>query len=345
MSDVYGGIDYAKIKAKLEEVWQSGGAGREALYGKYDVPDGISEATAIKVRPDVFSPTHFYWIYDRIQKGLLPSDYWPDWWIKPYIDGVTPGTYRYEDGGVYIYGRTFERVTMMYGRLRIFLKLIDVYPVKNGFNNRFGLASYGFAMLEVYPGIFHLRSQITHEPSETGVVIRDTDLTWHDDYLDTVHRYIFDWYPGLIVFQIDYENFVWQPWNMRQPCYPVIDARAGEVWVQAVDVKWFTDIRKFQPPPLPLWQNETVPATGKSTREVPGQFYSAKTFYLLSDQDGAVDIQVDLGDGVWRTLVDDEPVTANALWSYQTTYDAKFMRLFFDPVAEATVSSWAVLRI
>ena len=31
MSDVAGPVDYAKIKAKLEEVWQSGSAGREAL--------------------------------------------------------------------------------------------------------------------------------------------------------------------------------------------------------------------------------------------------------------------------------------------------------------------------
>jgi len=31
MSEMIGGIDYLKIKEKLEEIWQSGGAGREAL--------------------------------------------------------------------------------------------------------------------------------------------------------------------------------------------------------------------------------------------------------------------------------------------------------------------------
>ena len=36
MSDVVGGVDYAKIKGKLEEVWQSGGAGRKALEEELD---------------------------------------------------------------------------------------------------------------------------------------------------------------------------------------------------------------------------------------------------------------------------------------------------------------------
>ena len=34
MSDVIGGVDYAKIKGKLEEVWQSGGAGRETVFSR-----------------------------------------------------------------------------------------------------------------------------------------------------------------------------------------------------------------------------------------------------------------------------------------------------------------------
>jgi len=55
MSDVVSGVDYAKIKGKLEEVWQGGGAGREALREELRlisiyIDNGLDQDVTIQVK-------------------------------------------------------------------------------------------------------------------------------------------------------------------------------------------------------------------------------------------------------------------------------------------------------
>jgi len=54
-AEVIAGIDYAKIKRKLEEVWQSGGAGREALREELRlisiyIDNGLNQDVTIQVK-------------------------------------------------------------------------------------------------------------------------------------------------------------------------------------------------------------------------------------------------------------------------------------------------------
>ena len=87
-----------------------------------------------------------------------------------------------------------------------------------------------------------------------------------------------------------------------------------------------------------LWYDETVGVGGSTSPKVFTSRWERKTIYLISDQGGSLDVEVDpAGNGDWRTLASGLSVTADTLFSYQTTYYAMYMRVRFTPVAEATV--------
>jgi len=79
MSDVYGGVDYAKIKSKLEEVWQSDGAGREALREtlreELDVHSAFTWEKFLREGVDAHFNARIRDLNDK-QYAANPSDYW-----------------------------------------------------------------------------------------------------------------------------------------------------------------------------------------------------------------------------------------------------------------------------
>jgi len=105
---------------------------------------------------------------------------------------------------------------------------------------------------------------------------------------------------------------------------------------------------------IKVWHNKAVPAAGARTDPVSCIGYHYKTVYLLSNQDGNLDIEVfnDSPDevdidtvGNWQTLpltAAQRSVTANTLKALLIEYDMLFLKVFFDPVADATVQCWVV---
>lgn len=72
--------------------------------------------------------------------------------------------------------------------------------------------------------------------------------------------------------------------------------------------------------------------------------YDKKTIYLISDQNGTLDIEVDPDlRGNWQTY-DSISVTANTLATYIATGNFARMRFKFTPSATATVSAWVDLE-
>jgi len=114
-----------------------------------------------------------------------------------------------------------------------------------------------------------------------------------------------------------------------------LEPRAASVW----------EFDELPTRPVPahyrLWTDETVPVAGSRTL-APPTVGGRKTFYLLSDQDGTVEIEVDIdggGLGAYQTF-DTDTVTANKLWRYTTLDEFCWARLHFTPSAEATVQAW-----
>jgi len=288
-------------------------------------------------------PTHFYDV-----------DEWPsrNWWIRDLTKvRLEKGTSL--SGGAFLRTLAFSYYKTLYGYVAFGVKFGERVGTKH-----FALAGPQYIRVEVTPTTFQFKTYVSvfkqHSPAVQNLTT--TDLTWDYRYEDYVQWWLILWYPNLaMLVGAGYKDGVWGDgrilaWHADTvPNIPLgaelYSSGESELECTFVDFSRLLDIRKFQPPPLQLWENETVAATGEYTRKVPAHPYSAKTFYLISDQDGTVDIQVDLGDGVWRDWLTGLSVTANTLWSRQTTYDAQFMRLFFNPAAEATVSAWAVLRM
>jgi hypothetical protein len=107
-------------------------------------------------------------------------------------------------------------------------------------------------------------------------------------------------------------------------------------------------IDQYKPPNAyaKVWSGATVPAGGANSPSIPCLDYERKTIYLLSNQNGSLDIEIDPdGSGTFYKYLTGESVTASTTTPYKTmiTYDAYAIRLWFNPVADATVHAWILL--
>jgi len=146
MSDVAGPVDYAKIKGKLEEVWQSNGAGREAL--KEELSDVNKDVIQEKflgdymdltwTDPSTLTEKRIYRL-DRYYVTRLfdytPPETFPATVRKPWF--VDPNDYWTNDGytipsGYYNYLATYSRASLMYPFVGAYTKLPDLTPFPNG---------------------------------------------------------------------------------------------------------------------------------------------------------------------------------------------------------------------
>jgi len=349
-----GPVSRLRLKEIMDGLWQSGGAGREALREVIGTLDpehrvGVKGPSTILVRSEFSYGIHWYNIADEIKEGKLSEDYFPtslailtDEW-PPF----TEASYRYDldERAIYFKGSLAPQPAqshILYGYTRMSVKFNDRLGEKS-----IGLRGYGTVRLVLTETEFQFRTAFRNRPPY-GVETQITDIPFSDTYINSYHNYVFYAYPGIVLFMIDnaapgywfvrgIDDTNWGAWLQCSP--------ESELACQWLDFGSWTDPTRWQPPPLQLWANQTVPVAGDNTPEIPGYPYESKMFYLLSDQDGTAYIQVDLGDGVWRTLnPTGEPVTANELFSYQTTYSARFMRLRFVPAGEATVQAWGMLR-
>jgi hypothetical protein len=105
-------------------------------------------------------------------------------------------------------------------------------------------------------------------------------------------------------------------------------------------------LTKFlSPSPLYLWSGQSITDTvnGSTTPGFLTIYADKKTFYVISNQTGTLNIQAyDEVAGAFKTIAS-MAVAANTLTPYMTTYGARLMALNFVPTAGATVSAWAIL--
>jgi len=104
---------------------------------------------------------------------------------------------------------------------------------------------------------------------------------------------------------------------------------------------------------IKIWSSKSVPADER-TDPVACMGYHYKTVYLLSNQDGNLDIEVfnDSPDEVdidtvanWQTLdltAAQRAVTANTLKALLVEFDCLWLKVRFRPAAPATVDCWVV---
>lgn len=94
-----------------------------------------------------------------------------------------------------------------------------------------------------------------------------------------------------------------------------------------------------------LWHKKSISTKGATTPFVIPEGHSDLGFYLITNQDGTVTVEVDPinipGDAY---VLDIESLRAGTLWSYRVEYGARRIRVKFTPVAPATVSAFAVSR-
>jgi len=308
--------------------------------------DGIMGGTPLRVYPDTHQGIHFYAIADLIAAGELASDYWPENLCYKPRSGTTLTPYSYDltERTLRLSGDLVAKgsAPVAFGMMRTMMRFVERKGTKS-----VGLSSYPYFKLELTKTTFRVK---TWNPSPPyGYETETTDLTFKDTYLNSLNVYNFLLYPNLAVFMIENDpaTLTWHTKGVSNiGTAPVITCPPdSEMRVQWIDFAVFTDLLKWQPPPLTLWSSQTIDVVGANSRQVPAHPYSTKTFHLLSNQNGNVQIQVDFGDGVWRNFGTATAVAANTLWSYQTTYDARFMRLNFVPAAPATVSAWALLKM
>jgi len=103
---------------------------------------------------------------------------------------------------------------------------------------------------------------------------------------------------------------------------------------------------------IKVWDNKTVTTAGDRTDPVSCIGYHYKTIYLRSNKDGNLDVEIflDSPDDVdidtvenWETLpltAEQRAVTADKLKLLLVEVDMFFLKVFFKPVADATVSLW-----
>ncbi len=104
--------------------------------------------------------------------------------------------------------------------------------------------------------------------------------------------------------------------------------------------------RSVAPSPLSLWVSQSITDTsnGSTTPGFLTAYVGKKTFYIISNQTGTLNIQAyDEVAGNFKTMAS-MAVAANTLTPYMTTYGARLMAINFVPSAAATVSAWAVLE-
>lgn len=111
--------------------------------------------------------------------------------------------------------------------------------------------------------------------------------------------------------------------------------------------KVIPNMTKFLPPvPLYLWSAQSITDTsvGSTTPGFSGAYVDKKTFYIISNQTGTLNIQAwDEVASAFKTIAS-MAVAANTLTLYVTTYGARLMAINFVPSVAATVSAWAVLE-
>lgn len=332
-----------------------GGSGlREALrdyLGDRKDIHGVYGPASLRVQTDLFQAIHFYWIARYINSGRLASDWWPDALAyRPKSADGEYSDYEYDltENALDFRGSFGTRVDSLYGRVRAGFRFVERVGTK-----QFGIDGYGQTYVELTPTLFQFRTRHTSSPF-IGVEEQVTPIPYLADYLTDRHYYTIDWFPSLAIFTVEGTDHVpiftaWHVEGVQNQPAPLCqfnspdDSSMRIVWI---DHMICTDLHKWQPPPLPLWTAEAVGVGGEQTTKIPFHPYESKTFYLLSDQAGTIGIDIDLGDGVWRTLpITDTAVTAATLWTHQTTYPARFGRITFTPTLAATVNAWGVLRI
>jgi len=91
-------------------------------------------------------------------------------------------------------------------------------------------------------------------------------------------------------------------------------------------------------------KDKTIGVGGFTSCPIPIIGFRSRTVYLLSDQGGTIDIEIDqFGDGDWQTYISSDTVTANTLYRASITGDAAYLRISFTPSAEAAVTAKLVL--
>jgi len=89
------------------------------------------------------------------------------------------------------------------------------------------------------------------------------------------------------------------------------------------------------------WNGVSIDA-GESTYGIPTKGYDSITIKFLSDTVGLLDVETQEPDLDWRTLLDDQSISANTLKEINLGGLQRGVRLTFDTAA--TVSAWYELR-
>lgn len=186
------------------------------------------------------------------------------------------------------------------------------------------------------------------------------NLGWDADYSTLIDGYA-TWfgiwrYPRIAFFNIDRASpakvpknvYVWVETNDAPLHWRIRNNDPdNELYVEWMDFVTVNNLEGWQPPPLKVWDDEAIGLGGAQSRAVPGTPYTQKTFTILSDQNGTLNIEADPdGSGAFYDMdgsLAGIVVTANQLCTVQTLRDEWHYRFDFTPTVQATVNAWATL--
>jgi predicted GH43/DUF377 family glycosyl hydrolase len=95
---------------------------------------------------------------------------------------------------------------------------------------------------------------------------------------------------------------------------------------------------------FPLWFNRRVSPNGEISSAIPCETFNKKTFYLVSDKDGTVKVEIDpAGLDQWVSFRECT-IRAGQLWFETITYSFDRTRLVFNPVEDANVLAYIILE-
>jgi hypothetical protein len=102
---------------------------------------------------------------------------------------------------------------------------------------------------------------------------------------------------------------------------------------------------KPEPRILYLWKNKRIEHEGDFTEPVPVAGYTNKTLYLISDQEGVLNILgMPTGEESGIHLERDKAIEANHLFKFSLNYGIAWLRLRFIPKRPATVNAYIHLE-
>ena len=371
MSDVYGGIDYAKIKAKLEEVWQSGGAGREALREELDIHSVFTWEKFLREGLDA----HFNARAGPPVQVVKPSSYWISDFTLPTRGKITRPS-DFDTLAIY------SKRAYNYGILETYIlypELEDGERVWVGFENGAGagtgIASFMFTKESGVDKLYVVAGGMYGPPTFLDI----TNLL-PDDYKTSPQYYgihvlgnIIEFFLARVLVAVAINSpHQSSDWSISGPPYGVLPATGvspsmttlielinpagplertlylGPYYFRVADgmPKAPRVYRLYETGLRIFFAGKTVESGTLTSHAVPVFGYDGKTFYFMADTDSETNglvIEVMTQSGNWREY-DSVTYTANDFWYYPIGGDAVLARLRYTPASyPATVNEGEIV--